>query len=452
MSVPTGAAALVGSAAGRARLSPLAGGVVGKAAEAGTLVLLAMLVPRLLGPVDYGHLTIVLTVVLTGTTALALGGTPMLSRFVPAAPPAQRLALARALGLRLAASRLGQLAVLAVVAVVLATIRPAAFPPLFTALTVVALGANVLATVALQVGLGLGRTVLWNLRWPLQNGVLVALVLLLYPLLGRTGAVLAVALSGGCALAVGAVAARGVLAARGPAPSLPSGALRFARSQGAGWVLLQLAQRGGVLAVALLAGDAVETGYAGLAIGVASAGTYAVLQLFVVSLPFLSLDADVGGSDAADVRMAHAEARLRRLAGLVLTVLLPGLLVGAAVLEDAVVLVFGVRYAAAAPVFAPMLALVVLAPVSALLLQVAALRVRADATLAGASVGAAVFALVAVLAVPGHGALGGAVATLSGAVATTVVMARQLPGAAGCRLGLVSAGGAAAALVLVASA
>lgn len=422
--------------------------MLGKAAEAVTLVLLAAFVPRLLGPVDYGHLTVVLTVVLVGTTALALGGTPLLSRFVPAAPPAQRPALARALGLRLGVSRLGQIAVLAAGAGVLATTRPETFPPLLTGLTVVALAANVLATLALQVGLGLGRTGPWNLRWPLQNAVLVGAILLLHPLLGRLGSVLAVALAGGCAVAVGAIAVRGITAVREPVADLPPGALQFARRQGAGWVLLQVVQRGGVLAVALLAGDAVETGYAGLALGVATAGSYAVLQLFVVSLPSLSGDADGNGRNGGDAGLALAEARLRRLAGTLLAVLVPAALVGAAMLDDAVRLVFGGPYAAAAAVFAPMLAVVVLAPLSALLLQAAALRMRAGATLVGAAVGTAVFALVAVVGVPAHGALGGAVATLAGVVATTLVMARQLPGATGWRLGLASTGSAAGAIVV----
>ena len=60
---------------------------MGKAAEAVTLVLLATVVPRLLGPADYGRLSVVLTLVAVGSVALTLGGATLLSRYVPAAPP-----------------------------------------------------------------------------------------------------------------------------------------------------------------------------------------------------------------------------------------------------------------------------------------------------------------------------------------------------------------------------
>ena len=88
------------SAAGLRR--PVVAGVVGKAAEAVTLVLLATVVPRLLGPADYGRLSVVLTLVAVGSVALTLGGATLLSRYVPAAPAQERAALARALTLRLA--------------------------------------------------------------------------------------------------------------------------------------------------------------------------------------------------------------------------------------------------------------------------------------------------------------------------------------------------------------
>ena len=65
---------------------PVVAGVVGKAAEAATLVLLATVVPRLLGPADYGRLSVVLTLVAVGSVALTLGGATLLSRYVPAAP------------------------------------------------------------------------------------------------------------------------------------------------------------------------------------------------------------------------------------------------------------------------------------------------------------------------------------------------------------------------------
>lgn len=409
------------------RRSPVTGGVVGKGAELATLVVLSVVVPRLLGPAHYGHFAVVLTVVTIGTTALALGGTPLLSRYVPAAPPAERPALARALGARLAAARLVHLAVVALVAAALVVLRPAAFPVGTVALTMVALAANVVATVALQVGLGLGRTGPWNARYPVQNAVLVAAVGVLHPLAGPAGAPWAVLVAALAGLVTGAVAVRGVLGAPRPVSdvAVPDGALRFGRQQGVAWALLQGSLRGGVLVVAVLVGVGVQAGFAALAIGVAAAAVHAVLQLFVVSLPGLAAEPVV-----------HAEAVLRRLAGRLLVLLVPAGAATAAVLEAAVPAVFGAGYTGAAPVFLPMVALVVLAPALALVLQAAALRTRGRATLAGAGAGALVLVVASAVLVPAHEAVGAASAMLLGVAATVVVSARLLPGALGWRIGL----------------
>ena len=76
----------------------------GKIAEAVTLVLLATVVPRLLGPHDYGQFSVVLTLVAIGSVALTLGGATLLARYVPAAPPAERAPLARAMAMVSASS------------------------------------------------------------------------------------------------------------------------------------------------------------------------------------------------------------------------------------------------------------------------------------------------------------------------------------------------------------
>lgn len=435
--------------------TPVAGGVAAKLAEGATLVALATVVPRVLGPVVYGRFSVVLTVVMIGTTALALGGTPLLSRYVPAAPPGRRSALARALGLRLAAGRAAQLTGIVVLSVLLTVVAPGSFPPWPTLAAAAALAGNAVATLALQVGLGLGRTGPWNARYPLQNAVLVAGVVVLYPLAGPRGALLAIVGAAVCALGVGAVAVRGVLRASGPAPALPDGALRFGRQQGVGWALLQFAQRGGVLAVALLAGSAAETGFAALAIGVALPGVYAVLRLFTVSLPGLAEHVDGpaggagdGGPDPAAV--AAAEGRLRRLAGGVLAALVPGVAGAAVVLDRAVPFVFGAGFVGAVDAFVPALAVVVLGPVTALLIQSAALRLRPDATLWSALAGAGAFVVASLVAVPRWGAVGGTAATLVGMVVTVIVAARLLSGAVGWRLGAATGAGAAAVTALAA--
>jgi hypothetical protein len=114
----------------------------------------------------------------------------------------------------------------------------------------------------------------------------------------------------------------------------------------------------------------------------------------------------------------------------------------------AVPIAFGAGYAGAAGAFGPALAMVVLAPVNALAIQAAALRLRPEATLHAAVVSALSFTAAAVLAVPVWGATGATGAALAGATAYALVAIRLLPGAAGVRLVAASLGGAAAVLLL----
>ena len=179
---------------------PVVAGVVGKAAEAVTLVLLATVVPRLLGPADYGRLSVVLTLVAVGSVALTLGGATLLSRYVPAAPAQGRAALARALTLRLARNRIAPFALLATVAAVLAA--AGRVPPSAAAWVLLALALNVAATLALQADLGLGRAAAWSARYPVQNAVLIAAVVALYATAGVSGAIAGVAVAGGAGLAL----------------------------------------------------------------------------------------------------------------------------------------------------------------------------------------------------------------------------------------------------------
>lgn len=423
---------------GSMRASVLAS-MAGKAAELVTLVLLATVVPRVLGPRDYGRFSVPLTIVTLASLALTLGGPTLLARYVPAAPAEQRLALARAIGLRLAKGRAAQLAGIALVAIALVLVRPDRFPALDTALVVVALALNVGATLALQVGLGLGRTGAWTLRYPLQNTVLIVAVLALGGSAGGTGGPVAILLAAGVGLAfAGAVLAPVARPRVEPVP-VPAGALRFGALQATGAALVQVTHRGGVLAAALLANSAAETGYAALATGIALGVTYAVLQAFTVSLPHLA-------DGAAD----DPEAALRRLALGLLAAIVPAALVVAALLDDLVPLVFGDRYLGAVDAFGPAVALVVLAPVSSLAVQAAALRLRPEAAAACGATSALTFAVVALAAVPVWGAAGATTAALAGVAASTVLAARLLPRAIGTSVGVVSGAGALAVLAVAA--
>lgn len=409
---------------------PVVTSLLGKAVELATLVLLATVVPRALGPADYGRFALALTIVTVASLALTLGGPALVTRFVPAAPPTERAALARALGLRLARGRGAQVAAIAAIAAVLAAAAPDRFPPLATALVVAALALNVVATVLLLVPLGLGRTAPWSARYPVQNLVLVAAVLWLHHAHGATGALAAIAVAAlaGCALAL-ATAGPALARGEGAGATIPPGALRFGALQAAGAALVQFTHRGGVLAAAALGASDAETGRAALAIGIALGASYAVLQTFTVSLPHL---AAVEVTAPVDPLAPHpAEPALRRLAGGLLAVLVPAALLAAMALDAAVPAAFGPGYEAAVPAFGPALAVVVLAPLHALAVQVAALRLRPATALAGGAASATVFLAVALAAVPPWGAVGATAAALAGVGAGCAVSVRLLPGAAG---------------------
>jgi phosphoenolpyruvate carboxykinase (ATP) len=87
--------------------SPVTVSLWGKALEVVSLVALATLVPRLLGPVDYGEFTLAVSLVAVGSLSLSLGGPAMVARFIPAVTAPERPRVARALAIRLGGWRLG---------------------------------------------------------------------------------------------------------------------------------------------------------------------------------------------------------------------------------------------------------------------------------------------------------------------------------------------------------
>lgn len=393
--------------------SAVGASMAGKAAELVTLVLLATVVPRVLGPDEYGRFAVPLTVVTLGTLALSLGGPTVLARFVPLAPVGRRVATARAIGLRLAAGRAWQLVLTAVFAAGLALGLPESFPPGPTVAVVAALGLSVGATIAVAVPMGLGRPGPWVTRWPLQNAVLIAAVLV-------DGPYAAIVLSCLAAAAYGLWAVWPTLTTREPAAEVPEGAMRFGTQQAAGAAMSQVAQRGGVVAVAVLStGAAVdaETGYAALALGIAAGATAAILQAFTVSLPHLA-DAETG------------EPALRRLVHLLVLLVIPVAAVGALLVEPVVTVVFGEDFEGAVDAFAPALGLVVLAPLASGLVQFAALRMRPEVVLLSGAASLFTFLLVAGALVPTSGAVGATSAALAGVAVGAAASLRLLPGSA----------------------
>lgn len=214
----------------------IAASVVGKTVEMATLILLATVVPRALGPSDYGRFAVALTIVTLGSLALTLGGPALVTRYVPEAPLHEQVPLARALGVRLARDAGVQVCILGGIAasVVVAFGIGVPWPEAVAASTGLIL--NVGATIALLVALGLGRAAAWSARYPIQNVVLIALVLTLHPVAGSAGALAAITLSALMAVVFAAVVSAPLLVADFPAPR-PFPMARCASAVCRRWVL-----------------------------------------------------------------------------------------------------------------------------------------------------------------------------------------------------------------------
>jgi O-antigen/teichoic acid export membrane protein len=420
--------------------SPAAVGLAGKGVELLTQALLVTAVPAAMGPGDYGEFALALSIVMIASASLTLGGPAVMTRFVPAASPESRDAVARALVIRLGGYRALQVGAAAAIAIVLSASAPETFPPLPTALVVIALALDVAAVVAFQTALGFGHAGLWSFRFPFQNLVLTAGALALYEVGGTTGAIAAIALASGAAFALAAptVLPRVLRAARG-AP-VPAGAVRFGLLQALSSALGQLQQRGGIVAVAMLYGSRVETGFASLAVGIPLAATYAVRQAFTVQLPGL-VERSRGDT-------AHAEAAAERLARRLQLALVPAALAGALWAGDGLRLVLGDEYAGAEAALEPAFGLLPLAPLAAMAAQIAALRLRADVRLRATASGTVVFLAVAAAVIPSAGAVGATAAFLAGTSTTLLGFARWLPGSVRPSLAAGPCAAAAVAVVL----
>ncbi len=345
--------------------SPVARTLVGKAAEFLSLAILVTLLPRVLGPEQYGTFALALSVVLIASSAMTLGGAPLMARYVPTVKPNERPALARALALRLAAwrSRDG----FSCRACVVARARRA------FALPTAHHGPRHDRS---------GRRCRCNPLVPdrprARHDVGVEPSLGIAEHRARRGddrrrrhlredaAVAGVTLASGSALVLAAATVGRSLVGAHSGASIPEGALRFGLLQGISGFLILVTHRGGVVAVAVVGGSAVETGHAALAIGVALAATYMVFQAFISQLPGL----------AADVRddPLVVEVRARRLGWAALITLLPFTAFAAVELDWLVPRVFGEEFGSAEDAFAVALAAVPLAPLTALGMQLVSLR------------------------------------------------------------------------------
>ena len=189
-----------------------------------------------------------------------------------------------------------------------------------------------------------------------------------------------------------------------------------------------------------LGGSKAQAGFASLAVGVGLAATYLVWQLFTVELPRL---AEQAGGDPGG-----AEASMRRLTERMTLVLIPIALAAVPIVRHAIPLVAGARFRGSLPAIGPALALLPLAPLTALGSQAASLRLRPEERLKSSVAGALVFVVVAAVLVPDHAALGATIALLAGSAATALAYAAVFRDLLTRRLLVVNAAAIAGVLVL----
>ncbi|HEX9378944.1 MAG TPA: hypothetical protein VF872_05080 [Gaiellaceae bacterium] len=411
--------------------------VVGKLVELPPLLLLFTAIPRILGPSRFGDFALGFFTVTLGSACVALSGAALMSRFVAAAPREERHGLAYALGRDLLTRRVRQILALVAFGTLLSAIFPERLSASLTGVVLAALSLDLLATICFQVALGLGRTRLWSFRYAVQNSTILVSALFLTYLFGPGAAIGGLLVGSAAAFLVGTAAVlrplREVRAAQAEVPKLPAVASRFRRLKGLSNVLTQLAHRGGVILVAVLTGSKVETGYAGLAIGTGLTATYAIWQVFTVQLP--------AHSEHTMHNRFAAERVLRRFAEKTELVCVALVLLAVAVLSPVASFFLGHRFNGAREAFTPAIALIPLAPLTALGSQMTTLRLRPEIEAGATAVGAVVFFAVAGAAIPVWSATGATMALLASVLTTTAVLTLCLRDAMSLRmtaLGLVS--------------
>jgi O-antigen/teichoic acid export membrane protein len=412
----------------------------GKVLETFSQVLGVVALARFLGPRDYGRFALALTIVTVLSQSISVGGSPLMARFIPSVAPEERRALARRLAGRLGRWRALEVTLFAEACAVATLADPDTFAPLACALIVLALAFDVAATLLFQVDLGLGRVGRFSFRFAMQNLILVAASAALFGVAGSDGALGGIVVSSCLVFAWGALTVGRELARTPAGPRVENLApiWRFGAYQMAGGLFAAIVQRGAVVAAAALGASKVQTGFAALGLGIGLAGTYVVGQAFAVNLPAL---ADLARRDAA-----AAEAAAVALARRVLALVAPLTLAAAALVPFGVPLVLGDGFRGAEAAIYVGLAMMPLAPATALLINLAALRLARRQILLSRAVGVVVFFAVAVVAIPRWHGVGATVAVLASTAA--VVASARLELGRGASWALIGAGALASGAVL----
>jgi O-antigen/teichoic acid export membrane protein len=388
--------------------------LVAKWAELVTQGLLFLVVPRVLGPDAYGQFAVAFATVSLVSIGLGLGAPLAAIRYVPAATPEQRRGRARAVAASTAASRARVLAALTVVALAIAP--PLLDVPLAVMLAVCAAAwCSVASSVVSELSFALGRTKVWNARFPLENALVVAAVPAGYAAGGSDGAIYGLAAATAAALALLSPGLVGDLRGAPRTGGLPAAAAAYARIQTVSVVLSAVVLRGGPLAMVLAGEPSAAIAYAAIATGVGAAGATSMMSLLGVQLPRLVSQAREGTKDDA-----------RRSAWAAIAIALAAAVPAALLAEPALELALGDEFAPARDAVVLALPSVPLGAALGHLWLLTNLGLRLRALAAGWTAGAVAFAAVAALTIPALDARGASIALSCGLLAATVTIAGLL--------------------------
>jgi O-antigen/teichoic acid export membrane protein len=421
------------------RGGPIGFQLAARAAELAIQAVALCLVPRFLGPVAYATFASALAVAAIAGGVFALGGAGALVRFVPAAAVARRPAVAAGMAVRLLQVRLVGVAVIALAGVAFAVLAPDATSHVVVAFVVLAIAIDAIVGLMFQLALAFGRTAAWSARMPLRQAMLLVGALAGYAVAGVEGAVAAIPVTALAAATIGVRPALPALRAARERIAPPAAAFRFGVQTALALLLRLVRLRGMPLAVAIVAGSALETANAAIAVGVATAIAATVVQVFEIQLPKL-VEPDMGSTRAL------ASARLLGWRALAATTAVA--VIGIATIGLTLPLAFGERFGDAGLPIALAFAYPVLMPIASVAAQYAAIELRTAESLAATALGTLAFGMAIVPLVRAYGAAGGVAALLIGSAASAIAARRLLPGIVDRGLLAASLGAAAAVTAL----
>lgn len=236
-----------------------------KVAQVAGSVVTVILIPRLFGAEDYGRFAFALSLAFLGQILGDFGTLEVMSRFAPTFEHGENSRLyMRTLAFKLLAG-LG----CGLITVMAAWLLSRWMRPAWALLIGLSVTLRIITWVPFQFALGLDRVGVWMAEQSWRHWLLLALLLLLLPPLGMSGALLALVLMEAIFLALGLWWTRDYW--RGPELRLDWPYMRFYIGAGSGFFLANLAvialDRSGPVLVETLTSQSAQTGYLNLAIG-----------------------------------------------------------------------------------------------------------------------------------------------------------------------------------------